>query len=137
MMRLTILFDAPYWVGILEVERDNYLYAARYIFGAEPSDQEVYEFVQRDLLALLAHMTTGLPIDSIIEQQVNPKRAQREVRKQIAQQGITSQAHDAMRLQIEQNKQSASIVNREQREALREYKRDVARAKAKARHRGH
>ena len=136
-MRLTILFDSPYWIGLLELERDGYLYAARYIFGAEPGDAEVCQFVQRDLLKLQARMTVGIPIEHRVEQpRPNPKRVQREVRQQIAEQGIPSKAHEAMRLQIEQNKQQLTQVSREQRDALREYKREIAREKAKARHRG-
>jgi hypothetical protein len=136
-MRLTILFDSPYWIGLLEVERDSCLYAARYIFGAEPSDAEVCEFVKRDLLNLQARMTVGVPIDQHVEQsRPNPKRVQREVRQQIAEQGIPSKAHEAMRLQIEQNKQQFAQVSREERDALREHKREIAREKAKARHKG-
>ena len=62
-MRLTVLFDTPYWIGLSEVERDGCLYVARHIFGAEPSDAEVSEFVQRDLLTLQARMTVGVPIE--------------------------------------------------------------------------
>ncbi len=135
-MRLTILFDSPYWIGLLEDERDGLLYAARYIFGAEPSDQEVYQFVQRDLLSLTAQMSVGIPFEQNPHRQVNPKRMQREVRRELAQAGITSKAQEAMRLQIETNKQQRQQQNRAERDALRDYKRTVAREKAKARHRG-
>ena len=137
-MRLTILFDSPYWIGLLEVERDGCLYAARHIFGSEPSDQEVYQFVQRDLLQLQARMTTGVRVDQDgAYRRLNPKRVQREVRQQIAEEGIPNKAHEAMRLQIEQNKFQSTQVSREQRDALREHKREVAREKLRARHRGH
>lgn len=135
-MRLTILFDAPYWVGVLEVERDGLLHVARHIFGAEPNEQEVYEFVQRDLLKLLAQMTVGVPVEKSEHKQVNPKRVQREVRRDMLLQGISTKAQDAMRLQIEQNKHHAMQVNREQRDALKTYKRDVGRLKAKAKQGG-
>jgi hypothetical protein len=136
-MRLTILFDSPYWIGLLELERDGLLYAAKYIFGAEPSDTEVFEFVQCDLLNLQARMTVGLPIDDRqADHPVNPKRIQREVRRTLAEQGITSKAHEAMRLQLESVKQFRATISKEQREAERAYKREVAQSKAKARHRG-
>jgi hypothetical protein len=135
-MRLTVLFDSPYWIGLLEVERDGSLYAARHIFGSEPSNQEIYEFVQRDLLALQKRMTVGLLTAMAADKHHNPKRAQREVRRQVAESGITSKAHEAMRLQIEQNKQQAIQHHRQQREVDKTYKREIARAKAKARHRG-
>ena len=61
MLRLTILFDAPYWVGLVEKCRDDRLYVARHVFGAEPSDTEIEAFVLRDLSALMRTMTVGLP----------------------------------------------------------------------------
>jgi hypothetical protein len=136
-MRLTILFDAPYWIAVLEVERENILYAARYIFGAEPSDQEVYEFVQRDLLALQTRMTAGVAVTEAQYRHVNPKRVQREIRRQLAQPAISTKAQDAMRLQIEQNKHNAVQKSRLERKAQRDRKRELSREKAKAQHRGH
>ncbi|MCC7451783.1 MAG: YjdF family protein [Anaerolineae bacterium] len=136
-MQLTVLFKAPYWIGVLEVERDSHLYAAAYIFGAEPSDQEVYAFVERDLPTLQDRMTVGVPVEVIEQRRVNPKRVQREAHRQVAQAGISTKAQEAMRQQLEQNKQAQVQESREQRDALRAYKRAVARAKAKAKHRGH
>ncbi len=136
-MRLTILFDSPYWIGLLEDERDGFLYAARYIFGAEPSDQQVYAFVQHDLLDLTAQMTVGLPIETAERHPVNPKRMQREVRRELSQTGVTTKAQEAMRLQIESRKRIRREDKREQRDALRDHKRAVAREKARAKHRGH
>ena len=136
-MRLTILFDAPYWIGLLEVERDGCPCAAWHIFGAEPSDADVFEFVQRDLLTVQARMTVGVPIEQRTrELHSNPKRVQRKIRQQMAEQEIPGKAQEAMRLQIEQNKHESVQVSREQREALRRYKREIVRKKAKARHKG-
>jgi len=83
-MRLTILFDTPYWVGVLEIERDGLLSVARHIFGADPSEQEVYEFVQRDLLKLQDRMTVGVPVDGAEHRHINPKRLQREIKRDLA-----------------------------------------------------
>ncbi len=136
-MQLTILFDSPYYVGLVEDERDGLLYAARHIFGAEPSDQLVYEFVQRDLLALMRTMTVGIPAEARTTAPVNPKRMQREVRRALAEHGITRIAHEAMRAQIEQNKQGRQQDSRADREARRRHIREVTAEKARAKHRGH
>src|SRR5260221_6585033 len=135
-MRLTVLFDVPYWVALLEVEQDGYLYAARHIFGAEPRDQEVYEFVQRDLIALQARITVGMAAENSQHWTTNFKRSQREITWQLSQQAVMSEAHDALRLQIEQNKRECKQNRREGREARRTQKQETAVAKAKARHRG-
>ena len=134
--RLTILFDAPYWVGLVELADDGTLYAARHIFGAEPSDQEVYDFVQSEIIGLLANLTTGVPLESAPSRTVNFKRMQRETRRAVQNAGITSQAHEAMRLQLEQHKQERQHIRREQHEAARDHKRAVAEEKARAKHRG-
>src|SRR5690349_3338648 len=104
-MQLTILFQPPYWVGILEVARADQLLVARHIFGAEPNDAEIYDFVQRDLLLLMQTMTHGIVLDPVTsERRPNPKRLQREIKRAIAEQGISSKAQEALRLQIEAGK---------------------------------
>jgi len=134
--RLTILFDAPYWIGLLELEDEGVLYAARHIFGAEPSDQEVYEFVQREVTQLLASMTAGIPLAAAPRRTMSFKRMQRETKRAVLNTEITSRAYEAMRVQLEQHKQARQHTSREEREQHREHKRAVAEMKAKARHRG-
>ncbi len=136
-MQLTILFDPPYWIGLLEDERDGRLYAARYIFGAEPSDPEVYDFVLHHLPELCQQMQVGLPIETRDAKHANPKRVQRDIRRELRQVGITTKAQEAMRLQYEANKHERQLQSRAQREAERAHKRAAAREKAKARHKGH
>jgi len=136
-MRLTILFDPPYWIGLLEAESDGLLYAARHIFGSEPSDPEVYEFIQNDLLDLMHAMTVGLPIDAVpTPRRINPKRLQRDIRREVLRTDVSSRAHEAIRLQIEANAQERLTISRTQRDQKRQHKRDVAAAKAKAKHKG-
>lgn len=135
---LTVYFDDPYWVGVLEEERDGYLFAARYIFGAEPSDQEIYDFVQHEYLALHSRMTAGVrATESILKRTINPKRMQREVRRTLQEAGVSSKAHEAMRLQQEVNKKERQQSAKADRDAHKAYKRVVAQQKAKAKHRGH
>ena len=136
-MRFTVLFNDPFWIGVLEVEQDQRLYAATHIFGSEPSDQEVYEFVSCDLLILQTRMTVGVPVETNPSRRTNPKRVQREVRQQVARQGLATKAQEAMRLQIELGKQTRQQATREERDAKREHKREMARARARDRHRGH
>lgn len=134
----TVYFDDPYWVGVLEEERDGYLFAARYIFGAEPSDQEIYDFVLHGYLALRNRMSTGVRIEAAISKRVlNPKRMQRKVRRAIQEEGVSSKAHEAMRLQREVNKQERQQSAKADRDAHKAYKWAVAQHKAKAKHRGH
>ena len=101
-MQFTVYFEHPFWVGVLEVERNGTLYAARHVFGAEPSNQAIYEFVCHELDALCARLTIGVKAEATRARCKNPKRVQREIRRELAQSSTTTKAHDAMRRQIEQ-----------------------------------
>jgi hypothetical protein len=136
-MRLTILFDNPYWIALLEDERDGLLYAARHIFGPEPNDAQVYEFVRHEAGCLLASMTVGVPVDAAETRQVGYKRMIRETKRAMQVRSISTAAQDALRQQIEQNKQERHATSRAERDAEREHKREVALQKAREKHRGH
>ena len=41
--RFTVLFQPPFWVGIGERWTEEGYQAARVVFGAEPSDAQVYQ----------------------------------------------------------------------------------------------
>ena len=45
MVRLTVLFEPPFWIGLCEREEDGQYAVCRIVFGAEPREQEVYAFV--------------------------------------------------------------------------------------------
>lgn len=45
LTRLTVLFEAPFWVGIFERIEGNTLSVCKVTFGAEPKDYEVLAYV--------------------------------------------------------------------------------------------
>ncbi|MBN1284292.1 MAG: YjdF family protein [Anaerolineae bacterium] len=135
-MNLTILFENPYWIGLIEFERDGLLYAARHIFGAEPCAQAVYDFVQKELDLILAGMTTGIPANKVEKRRTNPKRAQREIRRAMSEVKVSTKAQDAMRAQLEQNKCTKQEDHRQARRASQERRRHAKTEKAKAKRRG-
>ena len=50
---LTVFFDGQFWIGIFERTEDGKLMVSRTVFGAEPKEQQVLEFVLRYYLKLL------------------------------------------------------------------------------------
>lgn len=56
---LTVLFEAPFWVGVVERVEDGRLSACRIVFGAEPKDYEVWEYV--------LHSYSGLKFSPAVE----------------------------------------------------------------------
>ena len=44
---LTVYFEEPFWVGVFEVTENRKISAARVVFGAEPKDYELFEYILR------------------------------------------------------------------------------------------
>ena len=44
---MTVYFEEPFWVGVFERIEDGKLSVAKVIFGAEPKDYEVQQYIQK------------------------------------------------------------------------------------------
>ena len=136
-MKLSILFESPFWIALLEEERDGLLYAARHVFGSEPSSKNVYEFIlSGEYRILVEGMTVGLLVERSRQRRINPKRLQRQIRQEKERSGISNQSREVMRLQQEQNKKERASISKEERETKRNYQRELAKNKRKQKHRG-
>lgn len=83
---LTILFEAPFWIGLYErIDGDRYE-VCKITFGAEPKDYEVYDFLLQNWRTL--KFSPPLKADRIEERKINPKRMQREINNQLQDRGI-------------------------------------------------
>jgi hypothetical protein len=136
-LKLTILFEGKFWVGVVEERYDDGVKVARHVFGAEPIDTEVFAFVLGELPALLRAtplLESGIP--ALASAPVNPKRRQRGAAAEARARGASTYAQEALRQQLEAHKQERRMQTREEREARQEYKRALKRQQAKARHRG-
>lgn len=43
--KLTVFFEEPFWIGVYERQFKGKLEVCKIIFGAEPKDYDVYEFL--------------------------------------------------------------------------------------------
>ena len=77
-------------------------------FGAEPKDYEIYEFVLKNYDGLRFSPAVAAVVK---EAGRNPKRVQREVRKQVQNTGIGTKSQQALKLQQEQLKQNRGHKN--------------------------
>lgn len=66
----------------------------------------------------------------------NPKRVQREVRKQVQNTGIGTKSQQVLKLQQEQLKTERKIVSRERREEEKQRQFELKQQKRKEKHRG-
>lgn len=132
--KLTVLFDPPFWIGLFEREREGRYEACRVVFGAEPRDFEIYAYVldHYDHLVFSPALASGPETD----REVNPKRAQREARRQTQPSGIGTKAQQALQLQREQNKEERRVLSRDAREAEQDRRLQLRREKRKQKHRG-
>ena len=112
--KLTVFFEEPFWVGVFERISDGKLSVCKVTFGAEPKDYEVYDFVLKNYYRL---RFSPAVIINVKEAGRNPKRVQREVRKQVQSTGIGTKSQQALKLQQEQLKTERKIMSREQRDA--------------------
>ena len=109
--RLTVFFEEPFWVGVFERISDNKLSVCKIAFGTQPKDYEIYDFVLKNYYRLRFSPAVATDVKEICR---NPKRVQREARKQIQNSGIGTKSQLALKLQQEQLKTKRKTVSREQ-----------------------
>ncbi|MBA9042616.1 hypothetical protein HNP21_005753 [Bacillus aryabhattai] len=136
-MSLTIYHDGQFWVGIIEVVEDGKLRAFRYVFGAEPKDSEILDFIYYKLLNIINQsIHSGLDVKGKSNKKINPKRLQRQVAKEINKLGISTKAQEAMKQEYEEKKKSKKKRAKQYREQLKQQKYLMKKQKAKAKHKG-
>ena len=131
--KLTVFFEEPFWVGVFERVSDGKLSVCKVTFGAEPKEHEVYEFVLKSYYRLQFSPAVATDVKEACR---NPKRVQREVRKQVQNTGIGTKSQQALKLQQEQLKTERKIVRREQREVEKQRQFELKQQKRKEKHRG-
>ena len=131
--KLTVFFEETFWVGVFERVSEGRLSVCKVTFGAEPKDYEVYDFVLKNYYRLRFSPAVAT---NVKEAGRNPKRVQREVRKQIQNPGIGTKSQQALKLQQEQLKTEHKTVSREQREVEKQRQFELKRQKRKEKHRG-
>ena len=131
---LTVYFEDPFWVGVFERIQDGKLSAAKVTFGAEPKDYEVQEYIQKYYFRLQFSPAVATVVKEVKR---NPKRMQRDAKRQMQETGIGTKSQQALKLQQEQNKQERKLRSRKKKEAddLRMFA--LKQQKKKEKHRGH
>jgi len=131
--RLAVFFEEPFWVGMFERVSDGKLSVCKVTFGAEPKDYEIYDFILKNYYRLRFSPAVATDVKEIDR---NPKRVQREVRKQLQNTGIGTKSQQALKLQQEQLKTERRIVSRERWEVEKQRQFELKQQKRKEKHRG-
>ena len=132
--RLTVFFEDPFWVGVIERIENRKLSVAKVTFGAEPKDYEVLELINRNYY----HLQFSPAVETVVKNtRKNPKRAQRDAKKQTLETGIGTKSQQALKLQQEQNKQERKVRSRERRETENQRLFELKQIKKREKHKGH
>ena len=132
--KLTVYFEEPFWVGVFERIDGGKLSVAKVIFGAEPKDYEVQEYIQKHYDSL----KFSPAVDTVVKDiKRNPKRMQREAKRQMQKTGIGTKSQQALKLQQEQYKQKRKIRSKEKKEAEKLRMFELKQQKKREKHKGH
>ncbi len=131
---LTVLFEAPFWIGLYERWEQGQYSVCKLTFGAEPKDVEVYAFLLENWRRLA--FSPALPAVQGVQRRINPKRMQREIQAQLQNKGVGTKAQQALQLQREEHKLERKQRSRTQREEARQRQFALRQEKKKAKHRG-
>lgn len=131
--KLTVYFENPFWIGVFERTEKGRLSVAKITFGAEPKDQEVYGFILKYYYSLKFSPSVTTAVK---EKKRNPKRIQREIKRQLHNTGIGTKSQQALKLQQEQNKYERKIRSAEQRQTEKKRIFELRQQKRKEKHRG-
>ena len=111
----TVFFEAPFWKGIYEREEKNKLSVAIVIFGTEPKDKEVLQFLNTNF--------NRLSFSKVVDREKKPKviqnykRLQRKIKKEIQSKGIGTKSQQALQQQRE-------ILKTERKRKIKEMKKE-------------
>jgi len=138
-IKVTVLLENSFWVGIFERTDEANFAVARKVFGAEPTDAELYEFITHHYEELNFSASQDF---KLVIKRMNPKRLQREVKKEMekAKAGTNKKesfAQETLRLELEKNKKIKKQKSKLEKENKEQEKFDLKQAKRKQKHRGH
>ena len=95
--KLTVFFEEPFWVGVFEHIEGDKLYVAKVTFGAEPKDYEVQAYILKYYYSLQFSPAVATVVK---ETKRNPKRMQRDAKKQMQETGVGTKSQQALKLGV-------------------------------------
>ena len=131
---LTVYHDGQFWVGMAEHVEDGRYGVVRIVFGAEPSDEEILQFVvgKWEKLSFFGDdpVETSKPAK-------NPKRRAREAAKVLKRPAVSNKAQQAFAAQRKAMKRESAQARSQRRADEAETRFEQRKLKRKQKHRGH
>lgn len=137
-LKATIYFDGSFWIAIFERMDEMGYSIARVLFGGEPTEPEIFQYIIHNFNQLKFGSPKKCEIE---EKKVNPKRAQREAKREMERLKESSRpssfAQNYMREELEKNKKEKKKITKEQKEARKIEQFLLRQTKKKEKHKGH
>ena len=131
--KLTVFFENPFWVGIFENFENDNLSVCKVTFGSEPKEYEIYDFILKKFYNL---RFSNEMKSNFREKAKNPKRRQREIKKELQSKKFLKKSEEILKLQYEEKKKERKIKTKEEEEAEKQRKFLLKQEKKKKKHRG-
>lgn len=131
---LTVFHDGQFWVGLAEHVEGGTYGVARIFFGAEPSNEEILQFVASKW-AKLAFFGDDPTEES--KPAKNPKRRAREASRALKQPAMGTKAQQALASRREAMKRESVHARSQRRADEAEARFEQRKLKRKQKHRGH
>lgn len=137
-VKLTVLFEQTFWIGIFSVDYDGYYKVGKHIFGSEPKDCEIYDLILKEYYNINFSRTFEDTLDhKNSEKKMNPKRLQRMVKKEVKEIGIGTKSQIAINAEREAHKMEKKVFNRKKMEEQKRLEYEKKQEKKKQKKRGH
>ena len=131
---LTVYHGGQFWVGLAERIEDGRYGVARIVFGEEPSNEEILQFVISKWAKLEFFGDDPTEMNRPAK---NPKRRAREASKALKQPAMGTKAQQALASQREAMKRESVRARSRRRADEAEARYERRKQKRKQKHRGH
>lgn len=131
---LTVYHDGQFWVGLAEHVEGGRYGVARIVFGTEPSDEEILQFVTSKWAELAFFSDDPAEASKPAK---NPKRRAREASKALKQPAMGTRAQQVLASQRETMKRESARARSQRRADEAEARFEQRKLKRKQKHRGH
>ena len=131
---LTVYHDGQFWVGLAERVEDGRYGVARIVFGAEPSNEEILQFITGKWAKLTFF---GDDPTEASKPAKNPKRRAREASRALKQPAMGTKAQQALASQREAMTRESVRARSQSRANEAEARFEQRKLKRKQKHRGH
>jgi uncharacterized protein yjdF len=142
-MKLTIYFDNAFWYGLIEyTDYNNNYRVIKHLFGSEPKDFEVFEFIYKKLPYLIEKNNKIVVSSSELQilpkdKKINPKRMQREINKAKNKPVVSTKAQKELSKVHELVKKEKRLSNKRRKEEMKERRFQLKAQKRLEKRKGH